>query len=83
MPGVGVKATLDRGADVMVIMLGMNDILAPYVSGEPKEIEAWTSTLPDTDPHLRQRVHPRVVALCTITLATEDSRRRKTASSSS
>jgi lysophospholipase L1-like esterase len=72
VPNVGVKTTLDRGADVLLIMLGMNDILAPYVTGEPEALDAWTDNYRKLIHALRQRVHPRVMALCTITPATED-----------
>ncbi len=72
VPNVGVKTTLDRGADVVLVMLGMNDILAPYVTGESKELDTWTDCYRKLIHALRERVHPRVMALATITLATED-----------
>ena len=70
--GVGVKATLDRGADVLVVMLGMNDIIAPYVGEDPQDADAWKERYRTLIRALRQRVHPRVVALGKVTLATED-----------
>jgi len=38
---VGVKATLGEPADVLVIMLGMNDILAPYIGDTPADLDGW------------------------------------------
>ncbi len=72
VPNVGVKTTLDRGADVLLVMLGMNDILAPYVTGQPKELDAWADRYRKLMHTLRERVHPRIIAIATITLATED-----------
>jgi lysophospholipase L1-like esterase len=72
VPGVGVKTTLDRGADVVVVMLGMNDIISPSLTEEPKELDAWMERYRGLIRTLRERLHPRVVALGTITLATED-----------
>jgi len=72
VPNVGVKTTLDRRADVVLVMLGMNDILAPYVTGEPKALDTWTDSYRKLIHALRERVHPRVMGLGTITPATED-----------
>ena len=68
----GVKTTLDQQADVLVVMLGMNDILAPYVTEEPKELDAWVERYRALIQALRGRVKPRVLALAQITMATED-----------
>ena len=73
IPGVKVKATLDGGADVLIVMLGMNDIISPAVSERPADIAAWADRYRALLAALRERLHPRVVGLATITLATEDS----------
>jgi len=67
-----VKATLDGGADVVVIMLGMNDVLAPGVKNTPAELDAWAVRYHDLIEAIKARTHPRVVALATITPCTED-----------
>ena len=70
--GVDVKATLDAGADVLIIMLGMNDLLAPYVSERMEDLDAWADRYRTLLRTLRERAKPRVTALATITLLTED-----------
>ena len=70
--GFGVKENLDQPADVLVIMLGMNDILAPYLTEETKEVDAWAERYRVLIRALRERVKPRVLALAQITMATED-----------
>ena len=70
--GVGVKATLDQPADVVIIMLGMNDLLAPYVSERLADQDAWVKSYRDLIANIRARLNPRVFAVATITLCTED-----------
>ena len=70
--GVDVKATLDAGADVLIIMLGMNDLLAPYVTERTEDLDAWAGRYRTLLRSLRDRAKPRVTALATITLLTED-----------
>ncbi|MGB8356624.1 MAG: GDSL-type esterase/lipase family protein, partial [Chthoniobacteraceae bacterium] len=70
--GVDVKATLDGGADIVVIMLGMNDVLAPAVKDTPADLDAWAVRYHDLIESIKARTHPRVVALATITPCTED-----------
>ena len=36
---IGVKANLDQPADVLVVMLGMNDVLAPYIGGTDADLD--------------------------------------------
>ena len=69
---VGVKAALDRPADVVVVMLGMNDLLAPYVTERAEDLEAWADRYKALVTALRERVKPRIIALATISLASED-----------
>ena len=70
--GIGVKAALDRPADVVVIMLGMNDVLAPYVADDPVQLDRWSDGYRTLIEAIRQRVKPSVIALATITMSTED-----------
>ena len=63
---VDVRATLDHGADVLIIMLGMNDLLAPYVKEQAADLDAWASRYATLLTSLRERVKPRVIALATI-----------------
>jgi lysophospholipase L1-like esterase len=72
VPKVGVKAGLSKPADVLVIMLGMNDVLAPNVADEPAAIDRWTADYRVLITALRRRVTPTVTALATITMNTED-----------
>jgi lysophospholipase L1-like esterase len=69
---VDVKATLDHGADVLIIMLGMNDLLAPYVKEQAADLDAWAERYQALIAALRERAKPRVIALATISLCTED-----------
>jgi len=70
--GIEVKGSLAQPADVLVIMLGMNDVLAPYVNDEPASIEAWAEGYRKLITNLQARAHPKVTALATATLCTED-----------
>jgi lysophospholipase L1-like esterase len=72
-----IKGPLDAGADILVIMLGMNDVLPPSSdSMPPKNNPAaspeWGAHYHDLIAVLKARVHPRLVALATITPCTED-----------
>ena len=69
---VDVKATLDASAEVFVIMLGMNDVLFPRLKDRPEDLEHWAEQYRELIAALRQRAHPRVVALATPTMCTED-----------
>ena len=70
--GIEVKATLDQPADVLVIMLGMNDVLAPYVVDEPASWAKWKADYRELITSLQSRLKPKVIALATVTLCTED-----------
>lgn len=72
VPGIEVRTTLDAGTDVLVILLGMNDLLSPYIANTPAGIQAWQSSYTNLIQTLRARTHPRLIALGTITLLTED-----------
>ena len=70
--GVDVKTTLDTGADVLIIMLGMNDLLSPYISESTEDLDAWAERYRQLLNSIRARAKPRVSALATITLLTDD-----------
>ena len=70
--GIEVKTALSQPADVLVIMLGMNDVLSPYVNDDPASIESWAAGYRELITNLQSRVHPKVTALGTATLCTED-----------
>ena len=70
--GVEVAATLAQPADVMVVMLGMNDVLAPYVSDTDASLDQWAAHYRELIGILSARLKPKVIALATITPQTED-----------
>ncbi len=69
---IGVKATLDQPADVLVIMLGMNNVLAPYTDQTPASLDQWTRSYQELIDALRKRLKPRVIGLGSITPCTEE-----------
>ncbi len=70
--GIDVQAELAKPADVLVIMLGMNDVLAPYVADDEKSVESWAEGYRELIANLQSRLHPKVTALGQATLCTED-----------
>ncbi|MBI5800820.1 MAG: hypothetical protein HZA92_08880 [Verrucomicrobia bacterium] len=69
--GVEVAAALSQPADVMVVMLGMNDVLAPYVSDTDASLDQWISNYRELVGLLSVRLKPKVIALAGITPQTE------------
>lgn len=68
-----VGQTLDAGAQIVVVMLGMNDVLAPSLKGtQPAEFDAWEAKYSSLVDAIRARSHPRVFAVATVTPCTED-----------
>ena len=53
-------------------MLGMNDVLAPALDGEPEGFDKWIARYTELIESIRARSHPRVIALATISPCTED-----------
>lgn len=72
VPRIDAHVELGKPADVVIIMLGMNDVLAPYVSEDPASIEGWARSYAALIDALRERVKPKLVALATATMNTED-----------
>ena len=69
---VDVKTTLDQGADALIIMLGMNDLLSPSLKDQPADFDSWAERYKALITALRERAKPRVIALATISLCSED-----------
>jgi lysophospholipase L1-like esterase len=57
--GIDVKTELDQPADVLVIMLGMNDVLAPYVVDEPASLNQWAANYRALITALQSRLKPK------------------------
>lgn len=72
VPKVDVRAALAKPVGVLVIMLGMNDSLSPYIGEDDAAIEGWAGSYRTLIAALRARCQPRVVALATVTPNTED-----------
>lgn len=58
--------------DVVVVFLGMNNILCPTLSIDPATHVQWQDTYRQFLTHLRERCHPRLFVLATITPLTAD-----------
>jgi lysophospholipase L1-like esterase len=72
VPQFGVKATLAKNWDVVIIMLGMNDVLQPAVNDDKESLANWDASYARLIQTARDRLHPRVVALAQCTMASED-----------
>ena len=70
--GVGVKSTLAEPADVVVIMLGVNDVIAPYIGNTPAALDGWQQNYEELVKRLRVRLKPEVIGIASITMQTED-----------
>ena len=70
--GVEVGTSLSKPADVLVVMLGMNDLLAPYVQDSDESLDQWKADYRKVLDALEKRLHPKITALATITPQTED-----------
>lgn len=66
-----VGKELDKKADVLVIMLGMNDVLAPRVIDNEKGYAKWKENYRQLIRALRKRCEPRIMGLATPTPCTE------------
>ncbi|MFK5922789.1 MAG: GDSL-type esterase/lipase family protein [Verrucomicrobiota bacterium] len=68
----GLKENLGKSTDIMVIMLGMNDVLAPYVGDDKISLKKWQADYLSLITSLQARIHPKTTAIATISMATED-----------
>ena len=75
---VDVREARGRHADVLIVMLGMNDSLSPSMDASPASLDAWAGRYRELLGSLRSRTTPRVTALATITPNTEDPQSPKT-----
>jgi len=66
------QTELGKPANVVVIMLGMNDVLAPSLKDEPAGYAKWIADYRSLIRAVRERTSPRVLALGTPTPCTED-----------
>lgn len=66
------RVELGRPADVIVIMLGMNDVLSPSLEDREESYQKWIGNYRSLIVALRERCTPRLVALATPTPCTED-----------
>jgi len=69
--GVDVKANLEKKADILIFMLGMNDILCPYVKPTEEDMDRWAADYMKLIEHIRNRANPDITALASITLLTD------------
>ena len=70
--GVDVKVNLEKKADILIFMLGMNDILCPYVKPTEVDMDRWTDDYMKLINNIRERTKPGITGLASITLLTED-----------
>ena len=68
---IDVKTELSRPADILIVMLGMNNALAPHIEDTPESIEAWIACYRDLVAALRERCTPKRLVLCSVTPCTE------------
>lgn len=69
---IDAHEALAKPADVLVVMLGMNDVLAPYVGDSEASLDRWIANYQKLVERLRARVQPKVLGLAGITPYTED-----------
>lgn len=67
-----LQQELGKPADVVVIMLGMNDVLSPQQEDSEAGYEKWIASYRTLIGALRERTTPRLIALATPTPCTED-----------
>ena len=69
---LNIGKEIDKGAKVLVIMLGMNDVLGPYLDGSQKSVDNWGERYVALVNLFQSRVKAEQVCLATVTLCTED-----------
>jgi len=75
--GFDIHTAFARPADLVLILLGMNDILRPTVTDDEAALLVWKEKYRELIRAIRKRVTPREVVLCEITPLTEDPRSPK------
>ena len=69
---LNIGKELDKGAKVLVIMLGMNDVLGPYLKGDQASVDDWGKRYVQLVNNFQARVKAKQVCLATVTMCTED-----------
>ena len=67
-----VQAAFAKHADIVFILLGMNDILKPQVLDDQAVLKSWKEKYRELVKAIRERVTPREIVVCEITPLTED-----------
>lgn len=70
--GFEVREAFSKPADIVFILLGMNDILCPTVRDSDEALLKWKEKYRELCRAIRSRVTPREIILCEITPLTED-----------
>ena len=70
--GFDVHTAFAKRADVVFILLGMNDILRPTMREDEAVLQTWKAKYRELVGAIRARAAPREVILCEITPLTED-----------
>ena len=68
-----VGGTFSNKVDVIVVSLGMNDVLCPFLGDGEADAARWIEDYRTLLRNLRARVHPRILAVTTIPPLTNDS----------
>ena len=69
IPGIFVKEEFDKGADTLIIFLGMNDALAPYT--DHSELNRWKDEYRKLISDLKARLNFKRLILASPTMLTE------------
>lgn len=70
--GFDVHTAFAKHGDVVLILLGMNDILKPTMRDDEAVLQTWKAKYRELIAAIRERVTPREIVLCEITPLTED-----------
>ena len=70
--GFDVHTALAKHGDIVLILLGMNDILKPTMRDDEAVLQTWKAKYRELLAAIRHRVTPREIVLCEITPLTED-----------
>ncbi|MDO4575138.1 MAG: GDSL-type esterase/lipase family protein [Planctomycetia bacterium] len=71
IPGIFVKEEMDKGADTVLILLGMNDVLRPLVTDGADRWEIWKAEYQKLIDLLRARISFQKLLLGAPTMLTE------------
>ncbi len=70
--GFDVQTAFAKHGDLVLILLGMNDILKPTMRDDEAVLQTWKAKYRELIAAIRERVTPREIVLCEITPLTED-----------